>query len=78
MQAKITVKECADHNVVERKILGWAWFWQAFVPGHGLEAGFTRTRAKARARAEAAARKLAAGPRERSETYTIDASPTGR
>lgn len=73
MEAEITIKECADYNVVERRILGWAWFWMAFVPGHGMKAGFARTQPKAYARAEAAARKLAAAPSTPVETYTIDA-----
>ncbi|MGP4085460.1 hypothetical protein [Streptomyces sp. KR55] len=75
-KAEITIKGCTDHGWFERRIFGWAWWWQAYIPFGSQRSGFARTKEKARAKAEAAARDLAAkenAPYERYKYEVTDA-----
>ncbi|MFD4343441.1 hypothetical protein ACFWQ6_00925 [Streptomyces coelicoflavus] len=58
VKAEIIVVDCPDHNWFDRRVLGWAWWWHAYLPS-GSSSGFARTPQKATAKAEAAARRLA-------------------
>lgn len=74
-EAEITLKECRNHTWFDRHILGWAWWWNAYIRD-GLastnQAGFARTREKAQAKAEAAARELAVKKVSPFERYSYD------
>ncbi|MFJ4828424.1 hypothetical protein ACIP79_00560 [Streptomyces sp. NPDC088747] len=73
--AEITLKECTDYNWFERRILGWHWWWSAYIPYGDSCAGFARTRDKARARAEKAARRLAWLESTPYERYQYEVKP---
>ena len=78
MKAKITIRECTDHGLVERVICG-RWWWMTYVPDHGIRTGFARTGQRAQAKAEKAARELAAKPAENTTEYTYPlGQPTDR
>lgn len=76
IKAEITVRECRDHGWFDRHIMGWAWWWTAYIPYGSSRQGFARSRAKAMAKAEAAAREMAwqeSAPYERYRHGVTDA-----
>lgn len=75
--AEITLKECTDHSWIERRVLGWQWWWTTTVRFSSTQAGFARTREKAQAKAEAAARRLTANENAPYERYSYEVSDCG-
>lgn len=72
-KALISVRECADHGWFDRRVMGWAWWWQTSILFSSQASGFARTKEKARAKAEAAARDLALKDKP-FERYTYEVS----
>lgn len=70
MDARIRIVENTDAGLTER-LLRWRWWWQVYIPDHGIRSGFASTRDRAQAKAEKAARRLAATRASAADEYTI-------